>query len=567
MPKNVSIKVLKIEKKLIMHDRKIKILFVIPSSMPADEQESFLNKTSILRVPIFSMPLGVLDLAAYLLKNLSNIEIKILDFGKDLYKIYQNQEKTPSMSVDEFISSELDSLDFKPDIIGISILFSSAHHTAMKIAKASKQKWPESKFICGGNHSTNYFTHLLKNENVDYVLRGEGELSFSQFISNIQEGKEYLEVPGIIDEKMLAKNQTEVGPIIMDLDEIPIPAFDLLDLETYKSNGASTMQSRGCVFKCTFCASHTVNGRDMRYKSNGRIVDEMNILIRNHGFKTLFIEDDLFATDKKQFLPLSKEVSQQNYPIRIRLPQGLSVAMMNEEMIDAMIAMGISEASIAIESGSAYTQKHIIKKHVNLDKAKEVLKCMRTKKFIFTVNFILGFPGETKELMQESLDYIRSLDVDWVFVFHAIPLLGTEMYDQFVNMGALDPDNFDWDNVRLGRRGFDTVDITSKELTKLIYDTNIDVNFFNNQNMKHGRYEKAIEIFNLYILSQYPFHIIGRYCRGLAYLELNETEKGNEDLKECVAWISKNDESNQLFKRYGDRMPLLKPFMSEFSKV
>ena len=71
--------------------------------------------------------------------------------------IYQNQEKTPSMSVDEFISSELDSLDFKPDIIGISILFSSAHHTAMKIAKASKQKWPESKFICGGNHSTNYY--------------------------------------------------------------------------------------------------------------------------------------------------------------------------------------------------------------------------------------------------------------------------------------------------------------------------------------------------------------------------------------------------------------------------
>ncbi|SVB40310.1 uncharacterized protein METZ01_LOCUS193164, partial [marine metagenome] len=121
MRRNLNIKFLKTEDKLIMRDRKIKILFVIPSSMPADEQEAFLNKTSILRVPIFSMPLGILDLAAYLLKNLSNIEIKILDFGKDLYKIYQNQEKTPSMSVDEFISSRLDSLDFKPDIVGISI--------------------------------------------------------------------------------------------------------------------------------------------------------------------------------------------------------------------------------------------------------------------------------------------------------------------------------------------------------------------------------------------------------------------------------------------------------------
>ena len=77
------------------------------------------------------MPLGILDLAAYLLKNLSNIDIEILDLGKDLYKIYQNYEETPSMSVDEFISSELDSVGFKPDIVGISILFSSAHHTSM----------------------------------------------------------------------------------------------------------------------------------------------------------------------------------------------------------------------------------------------------------------------------------------------------------------------------------------------------------------------------------------------------------------------------------------------------
>jgi radical SAM superfamily enzyme YgiQ (UPF0313 family) len=532
--------------------------------MPADEQEAFLNNTSILRVPIFSMPLGILDLAAYMRQKLSNIEIKILDLGKELKRIYLSREKYPSMTVDEFLRSEIDSIDFEPDIVGISILFSSAHHTTMKIAKMSKQRWPNSKLICGGNHSTNYFTHLLKNENVDYVLRGEGEISFTEFVSNMQQGKESLEVRGIIDEKKVAKNDTEVGPIIMDLDEIPMPAYDLLDTEAYRDGvGASVMHSRGCVFKCTFCASHTVNGRDMRYKSNERIIAELDFLIRDHDFKTLFIEDDLFATDKKQFIPLAQKISEQNYPIKIRLPQGLSVSMMNEEMIDGMIAMGIDEASVAIESGSAYTQKNIIKKHVNLDKAKEVLKILRTKKFIFTVNFILGFPGETKELMQESLDYIRSLDVDWVFIFHAIPLLGTEMYDQFVEMGALDQNNFDWDNVRLGRRGFDTVDITSKELTDLIYDTNIDVNFFNNQNMKHGRYEKAIEVFNLYILKQYPFHVVGRYCRALANLALNEKEKANEDLRECVEWISKNSESKRLFERYGKRMPLLIPLLKE----
>ncbi len=551
-----------------MDSKILKILFIIPSSMPADEQEAFLGKKSILRTPLFSMPLGIIDLASYIRAHVDNVEIKILDLGKELYKVYMDYESAPERTVDDFLISELDSVDFNPDIVGLSILFSSAHHTTMRIAELAKKKWSNVKVIMGGNHATNFCDHILEHDSVDYVARGEGEISFLQLIQSMQAGKEDVCITGIIDKRKAKSGQLDSGPVIEDLDDIPMPAFDLLDLDIYKAGvGASMMHSRGCVFKCTFCASHTVNGRDMRYKSIGRIVKEMDLLIRDYQFKTLYIEDDLFASDKKQFLPLAEAVAKRNYDIKIRLPQGLSVAMMGEEMIDAMISMGINEASIAIESGSAYTQKNIIKKHVNLNKAREVLEFLRGKDFYFYVNFILGFPGETDELRQETLDYLRSLDVDWVYVFHAIPLLGTEMYEQFVDMGAINPNNFDWDNVRLGRRGFDTPDITKEELTRLIYDTNIDVNFFNNRNMKHGRYERAIELFDKLIIRPYPFHVVGKYCKALCFLSLKDEDQANDIFKDCAEWIEKNEESRRLYERYGDRMPNLTPFLTQTTCV
>jgi hypothetical protein len=114
-----------------------------------------------------------------------------------------------------------------------------------------------------------------------------------------------------------------------------------------------------------------------------------------------------------------------------------------------------------------------------------------------------------------------------------------------------------WDTVRLGQRKFDTKDITAAALEELVYDTNIDLNFFSNSNFRHGRYALALEIWNDFILRPFPYHIVGRYCVTMALRALGREDEAENELQKCVDWIKSNDESMRLFVRYRDRMPEL----------
>lgn len=528
------------------------LLLINPSAMPADDQRKCLNRTSILKVPIFSMPIGLIDLAAYVRKHVIDTKICLIDIGKDMYATFHS--KTGPMTLEEFISLELDKVGFIPDVIGVSILFSSSHNSAKMIIGEAKKRWKGSLVVCGGNHASNTVDILLKDKNIDYVVRGEGELSFTEFLKQFQRGRRWMSVPGIASRQ---QPNTMLSPIITNLNKIPMPAYDLLDMKTYRDTiGASLMFSRGCYNNCTFCASHSVHGRKVRFKSNGRILDEIGLLHCSYGVRKLLIEDDLFAANKKKFLELVNRIYYKD--ITYLLPQGLSVMVLNEEIIDKMYDMGIREATVAIESGSPYTQKHLIKKNVDLTKAKRILDYLRKKDFYITVNFIFGLHGETKELMKESIEYMKTLDADWFDIFHAVPLPGSEMYNQMVSKGIIDPNTIDWDTFLLhGSRTFDTPEISAKELNDLVYDTNIECNFVHNSNIRHERYWKAITMFDRIILRFYPFHIVARYYRGLSYLKLGITEQAHDDFESCKRWIQKNEESKRLYERYGSNMEYL----------
>jgi radical SAM superfamily enzyme YgiQ (UPF0313 family) len=284
----------------------------------------------------------------------------------------------------------------------------------------------------------------------------------------------------------------------------------------------------------------------MRYKSNEQCVREVRHLVADLGFTSIFIEDDLFAAKKSTFIPLADEIAKVREDCKFELPQGISVAVMDEDRVDAMLRMGITQAAVAIES---------MKKNVDLQKARRLLSYMRTAGFNAHTNFILGSPGETDAMRQETLDYMKTIDVNWIYIFHALPLPGSEMFDQFSEVA--DMRSIDWDSVRLGLRKFDTKDITAAALEELVYDTNVDLNFFSNSNVRHGRYDLAVRIWSEFILKPFPFHTVGRYCRAVALLKLGKTEEAHADFNVCVEWIRKNAESRRLYERYEDRMPEL----------
>jgi len=549
-----------------MSKREIKVLFINPSPMTEKELASFLDRSSILRSPNFEMPIGLLSIAGFMQKNLDNVFIKLLDMAKDSFCVYLEREKLLPMTIDSFISSELGSIDFKPNIVGISIMFSTCYSTSLQIIKRIKERWSDVILVCGGNLATNYCRELLLTGNVDYVVRGEGELSFTEFVRKLQNGENNVSVEGVIGRDRLDKKIGELSPMIQNLDELPLAAYELLDLEIYKkAKGVSLMFFRGCPFNCTFCASHTVHGRKLRFRSNAHILNDLKYVIENLGFKKVILQDDLLASQKDEFLALATKISEKYASIEFYFSNGFSVAVLDEEIIDAIIKMRADSIILAIESGSPYTQRNIINKNVSLSKARRLIEYLWKKDIAIYTNFILGFPGETRELMQETIDFINQICVDWVLIFTALPLPGTKIYQEFISRGEIKPLQFDWNETRHGTRGFDTSEITGKALKELVYDTNIKVNFFNNSNLRHGRYKKAIKVFTTIIIDPYPFHIIGRYCRGLAYLGINEKKKAFSDFEECVKWIGTNEESMRLFTRYGDKMPLLQQFFGQGS--
>ena len=552
------------------------VLFISPTSMPINELSDLLDKSSIVRIENLSSPLGIMEIASYARSKTKIDEMGLIDYRKEVYDFCINRDDYEPIEVNDFLRRSIDEVSFTPDVVGISLMFSASHEVTMETCGIIRETWPNAVIIMGGSHASNFYKGLLDEDRVDYVARGEAEISFVTFLEEIGAGNRTFNIPGIYDQKKAQSSATEITPLINDLTEIPMPAFDLIDMDFYRDNqkdygsfGVGMMMTRGCPFMCTFCASHTIHGRAMRYKSNEQILKEFDYLLNEAKLNIIVILDDLFAPKKKPFLELAESVSKipgvSEGNLLFKIPSGLSVAVMDEDRVDAMLKMGIKFADVAVESGSPYVQKNLIKKNVNLDKARTLLAYMRKKNFYASVNMILGFPHETDSQRQESIDFMKSVDANWFNIFHAMPLPGAEIFDDFSQV--MDIHAIDWEGVRYDQRKFDTDDISAAELEKLIYDNNIEINFLNNSNMRNGRYELAIEWWERYVIRPYPYHIVGRYCRAIAYLKLDKKDQCISEIEECLRWIETNPESKRLYDQYKDGMPVLRSLLECGSAV
>ncbi len=556
------------------------ILFISPSSMPLYQQEILLAGESDTLIPKFETPTGLIELASYVRNRHDNVRFQLLDCAKDLFMFYLQRGTATPMGVYEFYQQELDKIECEPDVVGISVLFSSSYMAVLKLCEYIKERWPNTIIALGGGHITFYHQQALRDSTqVDYVFIGEAELSFDAFVIRLMEtGEASADIQGIYDRAKIeaamnaGESRAEFGELLIDLDQIGLPAYDLLDIETYKqhSNAFKTgaigmMMERGCPFTCTYCASMIIHGGAIRSKSNVRIKHELRYLKEELGFKNIVFWDDLLAAKKSKFIELSQELVNEGITdgLSFSMPSGLSVRIMNHRLIDSITDLGFDYVRIMIESGSEYSQQHLIKKKVDLDKARELIAYARTRGVKVETNILFGFPGETKQYMQETIDYIKTIDVDWIQVFAALPLPGTEMFQQFVAQGLLDPNNIDWDRCGYSSREFDTEEITRQELTDLVYDVNIYTNFFGNRNMLKGRYRRAADYFTDMVLTNYPFHTVASYMRAIAYRELGEMEQYKREMEQTVRIIGQYDEARSLLLRYGCEMTELHAYLDD----
>jgi len=338
----------------------------------------------------------------------------------------------------------------KPDMIGLNCLFSGVFPDVLEFAKLIKQKRPDIKIALGGIHATTFPNEILSNCNdIDYIAIGEGENSIVALAAYIEnKDKKILESIKSFayrdeDGKVVINRQKNY---VEDLDALPMPAWDLINLQKFEMDldhyhnpknlpikyKAAIFSSRACPLACNFCDMFLVMGKKHRKKSIKSIVDEIEVLNKEYGVNFFSFMDDQLTLNRSHIIGLCDEVLKRNIKMMFNTPNGLWVNSLREEVIAKMVEAGLVYANLAIEHGDDHLRNNVIGKNLERDKIFEANRLLKKYKVKTVGMFLMGFPEDTNESLQNSYNMMEELELDNYSVQTVIPFPETKLFNQVV---------------------------------------------------------------------------------------------------------------------------------------
>lgn len=385
-------------------------------------------------------PLGLACLAAVLERE---FEVEILDTvieGFDNETAVNEEQMDVGLSWEE-IAKRI--AEFKPDLVGISCAGTDQAPNAHRVCSLIKEINPNIYTVMGGIYPTTQPMKAMEDKNLDSVILGEGEESFSQLIQVIMEGGNdpFKEIDGLT---YRANGRVALNPkthFISDIDSLPMPARHKLRMDLYlnaklsyrfgplRHPHTSIFTSRGCPGRCIFCDAHLVMGRKYRPRSAEKTLDEIESLIEDYGIKELAFLDDNLTWDKKRAIKIFDGMIERKFDLIWMTPNGVAIYALDEELLEKMRKSGCYQIYLAIESGVQRVLRDIIHKPLKLDGTNLIAKKCKELGMETIGMFVIGFPGETIEEIERTAEYAQELDLDYVSFSIATPYPGTEMFN------------------------------------------------------------------------------------------------------------------------------------------
>lgn len=331
-----------------------------------------------------------------------------------------------------------------PDLVGISSVSTEYFKVTTHTIALIRKHLPEAVIVLGGVIPTVMIEESMKIRNVDYWIMGEGEHSFTRLIEKLRKGsKDLSDVSGLAYWQGATPVINKVE-FIKDLDQIPFPDYSAIVGATLHDYGnikfkyapgllarnypsAVTVTSRGCPYRCIFCAGKTVSGEKVRFRSAENVLEEIAVLYKQ-GIKEVIFLDDHFLADKRRALKIMEGIAK-SFKGLVWKCVNLTVWLLDEEILRLMYKNGCTHITVSIESGNQDVLTNIIKKPIKLDKVPEKLDLAKSIGFDVIANFVIGFPGETWEQIRDTFRYAEKLNVDIVNFHIATPLPKTELMD------------------------------------------------------------------------------------------------------------------------------------------
>jgi len=368
---------------------------------------------SYVKDVVLCPPLGLCYIASnishYLKVNINIVDCAILDMNEQAIR-------------DEIKKNN-------PNILGISTA-TYTYKNALKIAEFAKSVNSDITTILGGPHSSVLDSETLQNEQVDIVVRQEGEVTMTELTNLLIFGKGNLSsIQGITYREKGSIRRNPDRPLIQDLDIIPFPVRRLLPLHMYKVP-ASIITSRGCPSSCIFCGAKALSGGRYRVRSPDNVVEETKQLYSEISPPFLFVADDTFTV----FHDRTRQICKRYRELGIRWICEARVNTIERNLIRELAESGCFLIQFGVESGSQ-TILNSIKKGITVEQVRKAVSWCKEYGVKPVCSFMVPHPEDTWQTIKETEALMKDQGAH-IFVSFTTPFPGTYLYDHVEGLGV-----------------------------------------------------------------------------------------------------------------------------------
>ncbi len=414
--------------------------------------DSYFGVDMLFRIP----NLGLCSLAANIDRSL--FEVKVIDLiaVRGRYKRYY-------MKIIK---------DYKPDIVGFSSM-AFQYSSTLELAKITKKLDKKITILLGGYYPTVDSQSILESDDmryIDFIFRGEGEISFNNFLKEHYNGKNYDNVPGL---SYISDNNIKNNPFgcLANLDEIKLPDRSVRMINKgfncmgFKSDAIET--SRGCVYECNFCSIQNMYGKSFRKYKIERVLDDIRDAKR-YGAKSIMMTDDNISLDGKRFKELCESISDSKLnDIKYLTQASVSGIKKTPGLAKAMADCGMSWVFLGIESAHDTALDYLNKSmQLSSSDSEDVVKELKGYGIIVIGGFILGYPDDTEETLRENFEYAKRIGVDIPTFNILTPYPNTKVREELLHQDLI-TNKFDYSKYDCWEVNIKTKYLTTKQIYKI----------------------------------------------------------------------------------------------------
>lgn len=322
-------------------------------------------------------------------------------------------------------------IDFAPQVVA-STAFTASAPDALKLLELAKQIDPAIVTILGNVHATFCYEDLLANKAIDYIVRGEGEITLPNLLDCLNAKDSPNKVAGLAYHEADQIIVTPAASFITNLDALT-PAWDLVEwpIYSYHPKPGSTLaivsSARGCLQNCSFCSQQLFWQRTWRARTAKNFVDELQMLNREYGVNVVMLADEIPTQDKDRWRHILDMLIERQLGVKLLMETRVDNIIRDEDILDKYRLAGVEHIYVGVEAGSQ-ALLNLFKKGTKVEQSKRAIDLINQADIVSETSFVLGMPDETPESIAQAIELAKLYNPDMAFFLAIAPWPYADLY-------------------------------------------------------------------------------------------------------------------------------------------